>query len=69
LVNILRQEISLRSTSNLFYAGLPTVVAYHVSDWVAFFIETMVDAVLDEYDEEQELPQKYLPVKRFCQGM
>jgi hypothetical protein len=34
----------------MFFAGIPTVFAYHISDWAAFFLETIVEAILDEED-------------------
>jgi hypothetical protein len=32
----------------MIFAGMPTVFAYHFSDWAAFFMETVVEAVWDE---------------------
>jgi len=34
----------------MIFAGMPTVFAYHLSDWAAFFLETIVEAILDEDD-------------------
>jgi hypothetical protein len=43
----------------LVWSGLPTVVAYHVSDWIAFLAETVLDAVIDD-DGEHISPQLHL---------
>jgi hypothetical protein len=56
LLSILKQEGSSQSMSGLMWSGLPTVVAYHVSDWVAFLIETILDALIDE-EESDVSPQ------------
>jgi hypothetical protein len=44
----------------LVFAGLPTVIAYHVSDDVGFFAETVLDAVLDEDNDALSPRQLYL---------
>ncbi len=51
---------------NLMWAGLPTVVAYHISEWVAFFLETVVDAMIDE--EEAPLTGRQNLLKNLIQG-
>ncbi len=60
-MNILRQERSVASIPHILLTGLPCVVAYHVSDWIAFFVETLVDAFFD--DEEAELTERQVQVR------
>jgi len=58
LLGILKQESAVRSFPNLLYAGLPAVVAYHVSDWVGFISDALIDEIFDEED-------KYTPAQLF----
>lgn len=46
-LEIIRREKAASSITHLLFAGIPTVVAYHLSDWVAFFLETVLEAVMD----------------------
>lgn len=50
-LDILRQERAIHGIPHMFLSGVPTVIAYHISDWVAFFVETMIDQFYDEDDE------------------
>ncbi|KAI9648730.1 hypothetical protein NHQ30_003370 [Ciborinia camelliae] len=50
ILGLIQRERARRSVTNLFFSGLPTVITYHVSDWVGCFLE----AVLDEMDDENE---------------
>jgi len=43
----------------LTWSGLPTVAAYHVSEWVAFFLETVLDAVIDEDENASERARSF----------
>jgi hypothetical protein len=43
----------------LTWSGLPSVVAYHVSEWVAFFVETVLDAVIDEDENASERARNF----------
>lgn len=36
----------------MFFSGVPTVFAYHLSDWAAFFLETVSEAIFDEENDE-----------------
>ncbi|KAL2068507.1 hypothetical protein VTL71DRAFT_14844 [Oculimacula yallundae] len=47
-VEILRQERAAFSVPHMFLSGVPTVIAYHISDWVAFFVETAIDGYFDD---------------------
>ena len=51
LLGILKQETTARSFPNLLYAGLPAVVAYHISDWVGFIADALIDEIFDEEDK------------------
>ncbi|KAK0109405.1 hypothetical protein ONS95_002103 [Cadophora gregata] len=46
-LDILRQERSFYGIPHMFLSGVPTVIAYHISDWVAFFVETLIDQYYD----------------------
>lgn len=50
-LDILRQERAMYGIPHMFLSGVPTVIAYHISDWMAFFVETMIDQFYDEDDE------------------
>lgn len=52
LLNIMRQENEIWPIPSLLFSGLPTVLAYHVSDWVGF---VAVDVILDD-DEKTDTP-------------
>jgi hypothetical protein len=58
----MRQEREASSISRLLFSGLPTVLAYHVSDWVGF---VAVDVLLDD-DGKEGTPSK-LPLKHVVQ--
>jgi hypothetical protein len=45
LVDVLRYEFQAKSISTLLFSGIPTVLAYHISDWVGFIA---VDVVFDD---------------------
>ncbi|KAG4434398.1 hypothetical protein IFR05_010131 [Cadophora sp. M221] len=47
-VDILRQERAVSGIPHMFLSGVPTVIAYHISDWAAFFIESVIDAYFDD---------------------
>ncbi|KAH9210993.1 hypothetical protein DL95DRAFT_342430 [Leptodontidium sp. 2 PMI_412] len=49
-VDILRQERAVSGVPHMFLSGVPTVIAYHISDWAAFFIESVIDAYFDHDD-------------------
>ena len=66
LLSILRQETAVRSFPNLFYAGLPSVVAYHISDWVGFIADTLID---DIFDEDDKYTRAQLLLKHSTQAM
>jgi hypothetical protein len=51
ILQIIKQERQQTSLGHMFFAGMPAVFAYHLSDWAAFFLETVVEAILDEDDE------------------
>ena len=48
LLDILKHEATARSSPSLLYVGLPAVVAYHVSDWVGFIADALIDEIFDE---------------------
>ncbi|CZS99682.1 hypothetical protein WAI453_002382 [Rhynchosporium graminicola] len=48
LADILRQERTAFGVPHMLLSGVPTVVAYHISDWVAFFVETMIEGYFDD---------------------
>lgn len=54
LINILRREYSVQSVPNLLFSGLPSAMAYQITDWAGFII---VDVLLEE-DENGETPMK-----------
>lgn len=64
---ILRMEAARSSMLHVITAGLPTVVAYHVFDWIAVVAESLLDTILDE--DEQELSQLQTKSKRLLQGV
>ncbi|KAH7305161.1 hypothetical protein BKA65DRAFT_202828 [Rhexocercosporidium sp. MPI-PUGE-AT-0058] len=47
-VDILRQERAASGIPQMFLSGVPTVIAYHISDWAAFFVESVIDAYFDD---------------------
>ncbi|KAL3426824.1 hypothetical protein PVAG01_00333 [Phlyctema vagabunda] len=49
LIEIIRLERALSPTSFML-AGLPTVMAYHVSDWAGFIFQVLVEGYYDEED-------------------
>lgn len=36
----------------MFFSGIPTVVAYHISDYAGFVAQALVDNYLDEEDND-----------------
>lgn len=66
-MRIVRQEASAYSVPHLFFSGLPTVLAYHVSDWVAFLTETVIDAVYEE--DENGVSEGHIVSRQVVQGM
>jgi hypothetical protein len=59
LIDIMRREHQVESIPSLLFSGLPTVLAYHISDWVGF---VAVDVMLD--DDEKEDTRTQLLLKR-----
>ena len=51
MLGIIRQETAATSFPNLVYAGLPSVVAYHLSDWIGFITDALIDDIFDEEDK------------------
>lgn len=64
LIDIMKHENDTRSISSLLFSGLPTVLAYHISDWVGF---VTVDVLLDG-NEKEDTPRK-LWLKRAGQAV
>ena len=64
LIDIMRHEHGTRSISSLLFTGLPTVLAYHISDWVGF---VTVDVLL-EGNEKEDTPRQ-LWLKRAGQAV
>jgi uncharacterized hydantoinase/oxoprolinase family protein len=56
LLQILRQETAEYGLGHVLTAGLPTVLAYHAADWVAFYAERLLDDIFGE-DEEKISPR------------
>ena len=52
ILQIFKQERDQSSFGHMLFAGMPTVFAYHLSDWAAFFLETVVEAIWDEEDKD-----------------
>lgn len=50
----MRHEYEASSIPSILFSGLPTVLAYHISDWVGF---VAVDVLLDD-DEKENTPTK-----------
>lgn len=49
LLQIFRYEKESGFTlPNLFFSGIPTVLAYHASDWIGFIVQSVIDGVWDE---------------------
>jgi len=57
----------VHSISHLLFSGFPTVIAYHFSDWVAFFAETVIEAIFE--DEEGNPQSKRENMKNLVQGV
>jgi hypothetical protein len=66
LIEVLRKETAVHSISHLLFSGIPTVIAYHLSDWVAFFAETLIETVFE--DDDGDAPSKRENLKNFFQG-
>jgi hypothetical protein len=64
LVNVLRYETQVKSIPSLLFSGIPTVLAYHISDWIGFIA---VDILLDG-DEKEETPTQ-MWLKRVVQAL
>ncbi|TGO10393.1 hypothetical protein BTUL_0136g00140 [Botrytis tulipae] len=58
---LIQHERTRRSVANLFFSGLPTVIAYHVSDWAGCFLEVLLDQMFDE--DERRLTSREVWVK------
>ena len=58
-------ERSQYTVDHLFFTGIPTVVAYHLSDWAAFFAETLIEAT---FDGEEGFTPRQLQMKTAIQG-
>lgn len=61
---LIKTERTTYSVDHLFFAGIPAVIAYHVSDWLAFFTETIVEALFEEIEEPTE---RQIQLKNFLQ--
>ncbi|TVY84777.1 hypothetical protein LSUE1_G001401 [Lachnellula suecica] len=59
LFQILKRETAQYGLLHVIGSGLPTVVTYHVADWVAFLAETILDAIWWE-DEDEFTPTQQL---------
>lgn len=59
-LDILRQERAVSGISHMFLTGVPTVIAYHISDWAAFFVETMVDSHFEDGDSPPTERQEHI---------
>jgi hypothetical protein len=64
-LGIVRQETAAKSFTNIFYAGLPSVLAYHVSDWIGF----ISDALIDDFFEEEKYTSSQLLLKICSQAL
>jgi len=69
LLAIIRQETTARSFANLFNAGLPSVIAYHISDWIGFITDALIDDLFDEEDNIQSYTKSQLLLKHSAQAM
>lgn len=47
LLDIVRQELNAESISSLLLTGIPSVAAYHFSDYAAFIIKLSVETSFD----------------------
>jgi hypothetical protein len=64
---MVRREASTYSIPHLVFSGLPTVLAYHVSDWLAFFTETIIEACFDE--DENNFSEQQIRARQVVQGL
>lgn len=62
-LDIIRGEVHTYGIPHMILSGLPTVIAYHVSDYVGFFAETILDTVLDEEGDTLSSAELYLKRK------
>ncbi|KAA8575881.1 hypothetical protein MFRU_059g00040 [Monilinia fructicola] len=48
ILALIQRERARRSIPNLLFAGLPTAIAYHLSEWVGCYLESVLDHMYDE---------------------
>lgn len=60
LLDILRQEHSIKTISSMAFSGMPSVVAYHISDYLGFIIQALMDGFYDEEEEEYSSHELWL---------
>ncbi|RFU36071.1 hypothetical protein B7463_g211, partial [Scytalidium lignicola] len=64
-LELVKHEASLSSIPRLIFAGIPTVLAYHVSDWACFIMYSL----MDENFEDNRLTPRQARLKRFSQRL
>ncbi|KAH8804553.1 hypothetical protein F5884DRAFT_417811 [Xylogone sp. PMI_703] len=64
-VELVKHEASISSIPRLIFAGIPTVFAYHVSDWACFVLYSLMDENL----EENRLTPRQARIKLYSQRL
>ncbi|ESZ94623.1 hypothetical protein SBOR_5034 [Sclerotinia borealis F-4128] len=66
ILGLIQRERARRSVANSFFSGLPTVIAYHISNWLACRLADILDQMYDETENEltpQDVWIKYIADK------
>lgn len=54
LIDILRQEMAVKSIPSMLFSGIPTVVAYHLLDYAAFFAQVAVESIFADNEDDED---------------
>jgi hypothetical protein len=55
IFQLIKQESQQTSALQVFTAGLPAVLAFHLVDWIHFFGENVIETIWDEEDANGNL--------------
>jgi hypothetical protein len=67
IIEIMRREVATKSVASLLFSGIPTVMAYHISDWTGFITQALMDGIWDE--EEVRFTPSQLWLKHTVQKL